>query len=172
LNAVLTPTAGVLLLTQEAFQPDFVQALVQALAQQPTWSNLPLVLLVDTPQPQRFQASLIARFGPDIPLTLLTRPVPSQTLVSVLQTNVWLRQRQYEVQRLLVELMQQNARLQESEDRLQALNATLEQQVETRTAQVRALAAELTMAEQEERRRISQILHDELQQQLYASKCA
>ncbi|MCE7985327.1 MAG: PAS domain S-box protein [Caldilinea sp. CFX5] len=50
---------------------------------------------------------------------------------------------------------------------LQHLNLTLEQQVETRTTQVRALASSLTMAEQEERRRISQILHDDLQQLLY-----
>ncbi|MCE7985329.1 MAG: PAS domain S-box protein [Caldilinea sp. CFX5] len=55
----------------------------------------------------------------------------------------------------------------QAEAALQHLNATLEQQVDTRTAQVRALASELTMAEQEERRRISQILHDDLQQLLY-----
>lgn len=54
-----------------------------------------------------------------------------------------------------------------AEEALQQLNATLEQQVETRTAQVQVLASTLTMAEQEERRRISQILHDDLQQQLY-----
>lgn len=54
-----------------------------------------------------------------------------------------------------------------AEAALQRLNATLEQQVDLRTAQVRALASELTMAEQEERRRISQILHDDLQQLLY-----
>ncbi len=36
-----------------------------------------------------------------------------------------------------------------------------------RTRQVRTLASTLTMAEQEERRRISQVLHDDLQQLLY-----
>ena len=35
---------------------------------------------------------------------------------------------------------------------------------------IRALASKLTMVEQEERRRISQILHDDLQQQLFAIK--
>ncbi|MDX1548223.1 MAG: chemotaxis protein CheB, partial [Rhodothermales bacterium] len=44
---------------------------------------------------------------------------------------------------------------------------TLEQRVEERTIQVRNLASRLTMAEQEERRRISRILHDDLQQRLY-----
>ena len=35
---------------------------------------------------------------------------------------------------------------------------------------IRSLASELTMAEQEERHRISQILHDDLQQRLFAIK--
>lgn len=55
----------------------------------------------------------------------------------------------------------------EAEAGLQRLNETLEERVAERTTQVRALASTLTLAEQEERRRISQILHDDLQQQLY-----
>ncbi len=55
----------------------------------------------------------------------------------------------------------------QAETALHQLNATLEEQVTQRTAQVRALASTLTLAEQEERRRIAQILHDDLQQQLY-----
>jgi two-component system, chemotaxis family, CheB/CheR fusion protein len=48
-----------------------------------------------------------------------------------------------------------------------ALNEVLEEQVRERTREVETLAAQLTMAEQEERDRIAQILHDDLQQQLY-----
>lgn len=44
----------------------------------------------------------------------------------------------------------------------------LEGDVAARTDQIRALATDLTVAEQRERGRISQLLHDELQQQLYA----
>lgn len=54
-----------------------------------------------------------------------------------------------------------------AEAALQSLNATLEQRIDMRTTQVRALASELTRAEQGERRRISQVLHDDLQQLLY-----
>ena len=44
----------------------------------------------------------------------------------------------------------------------------LEGDVAFRTQQARALASDLVLAEQRERARISQLLHDELQQQLYA----
>jgi PAS domain S-box-containing protein len=58
----------------------------------------------------------------------------------------------------------------QAEEALRQLNETLEERVQERTQQVRGLVAQLTMAEQEERRRISQILHDDLQQLLSAIK--
>lgn len=51
-----------------------------------------------------------------------------------------------------------------AEESLRKANEALEERVR----QVRELARRLTMTEQEERRRISQILHDDLQQLLYA----
>ena len=53
-----------------------------------------------------------------------------------------------------------------AEEEVRYLNATLEEQVSRRTEQVRHLSARLTRAEQEERRRIALVLHDDLQQQL------
>lgn len=64
--------------------------------------------------------------------------------------------------------------LRQSQDRLRALNETLEHRVAERTQelaaknrQVRRLATALTLAEQEERRRISMLLHNHLQQLLF-----
>ncbi|MDW5377900.1 chemotaxis protein CheB [Halomonas sp. HP20-15] len=54
-----------------------------------------------------------------------------------------------------------------AERALKEVNETLESRVLERTQQVRDLASKLTMAEQEERRRVSQVLHDDLQQLLY-----
>ncbi len=72
-------------------------------------------------------------------------------------------------------VLRDNTRRKETEDQLHDLNEHLEQRVTERTREVtaqreqlRGLAARLTMAEQEERHRISQILHDDLQQMLYA----
>ena len=53
------------------------------------------------------------------------------------------------------------------QEQLRQLNQTLERRVEERTRQVRTMASRLTMAEQAERRRIAQLLHDDLQQLLY-----
>jgi len=67
--------------------------------------------------------------------------------------------------------------LKQTEERLRLLNETLEQQVAQRTAesnrraaQLRTMVAELSQAEQRERRRLSQVLHDHLQQILVAAR--
>ena len=65
-------------------------------------------------------------------------------------------------------LLRDNTDRRIAQDRLRELNESLETRVKERTRQVRVLASTLTMAEQEERRRISQILHDDLQQLLYS----
>jgi two-component system CheB/CheR fusion protein len=56
------------------------------------------------------------------------------------------------------------------EMRLKALNETLEQRVEQRTEQVRDLASELIVTEQRVRQRISQVLHADLQQLIFATQ--
>ncbi len=55
----------------------------------------------------------------------------------------------------------------EERARLAELNETLEERVRMRTEQVQALSRSLTLAEQRERRRLSRVLHDDLQQLLF-----
>lgn len=57
--------------------------------------------------------------------------------------------------------------LKAAQEEMHRLNETLERRVEERTSQVRALSAALALAERRERRRISYILHEDLQQILF-----
>lgn len=56
----------------------------------------------------------------------------------------------------------------QAEQAQQDANEILERRVEERTAQLRELASRLTLAEQDARRRVGRLLHDDLQQQLYS----
>ena len=65
-------------------------------------------------------------------------------------------------------ILRDNTRRKRAEDLLRELNETLERRVREQTGRVRALASRLATAEQEERRRLAHVLHDDLQQHLHA----
>lgn len=67
-------------------------------------------------------------------------------------------------------LEKQKIELENSQQELQKLTASLEQQIERRTTQVRELAKALTLAEQRQRQQLSNVLHEDLQQTLFATK--
>lgn len=82
-----------------------------------------------------------------------------------------------ELQAVVEAFNQTAASRQQAEQTLKDLNETLERRVAERTAeaehratQLRAMAAELSQTEERERRRLAQMLHDDLQQLLAATK--
>jgi signal transduction histidine kinase len=87
------------------------------------------------------------------------------------------KQAEAEFQRVQADLLEANHELQAATKELQVSNETLEARVEARTAdlkqrtaQLQALAGELTRAEESERRRVAQVIHDQLQQLLVAAR--
>lgn len=90
-----------------------------------------------------------------------------QDAVGKYKEGLWLDVRISPMPEGLITIWHDVTTWQQAQSELRNLNDTLEERVVQRTKQVRELASTLTMAEQEERRRISQILHDDLQQLLY-----
>ena len=145
---------GVLVLTSEAVRdPGAARALRIAVGAQPSWSDVPVVLLAEGGLASGEAARLLGNVGVRQTAAVLERPVSSASLVGTVHLAMLARRRQLEVRDLVA--------------RLEEANATLEARVEARTREVRRLASELTLAEQEERRRIAYLLHDDLQQRLY-----
>ena len=130
----LVETAGAVLLTEEALLTADRHGLARWLADQPAWSDMPFILLTRQGgglERNSGAARLSTLLGN---ATFLERPFHPTTLISLVQTALRGRRRQYEARSRLEDLRA-------SEERLRDLNATLEQRVAEEVDE-RALAEE------------------------------
>jgi signal transduction histidine kinase len=158
----ITDRAGALLLTEEALEPVQGSLLLDALKAQPPWSELPLIILTSGGESRRAGLLNLAAAAAGT-VTLLERPISTLTLIRSVQVALRSRRRQYQVRDLVTQLAN--------------LNDTLEQRVAKRTAEaveqaqkLRLLSAQLSLAQEAERRRIGEMLHEDLQQLLVAAR--
>jgi signal transduction histidine kinase len=86
--------AAALLLTSEALSSNDIGLLVSYLEGQPSWSDLPIVLLVRSGFPSVKLEGVLPSLGN---VTLLERPAAMRSVVSAIQTAVRGRQRQYQI---------------------------------------------------------------------------
>ncbi len=99
----LASGAGAIIITEEALGPDSAAMLMAVLADQPPWSEIPLIILTAA-------LSLEAKAHPFDGLvrrtnvTLVDRPVRIKSLLSAAQSALRSRQRQYEVRDLMQQL--------------------------------------------------------------------
>ena len=155
-------SSGALLLTEEALESAQGSLLLDVLKAQPPWSELPLIILTSGGESRRAGLLNLAAAAAGS-VTLLERPISTLTLMRSVQVALRSRRRQYQVRDLVSQLAN--------------LNQTLEQRVAKRTAEaveqaqkLRLLSAELSLAEEAERRRIAEMLHEDLQQLLVAAR--
>ncbi|MBC7467214.1 MAG: response regulator [Bdellovibrio sp.] len=92
---------GVLLVSKEAISYDAVIKLSGALNAQPTWSNIPVVVLLNEQDFAKRNDSTFKLLKTLRNLTFLERPVPMSTVKSVVQAALAERKRQFEVHDLL-----------------------------------------------------------------------
>ncbi|HWE95980.1 MAG TPA: ATP-binding protein [Tepidisphaeraceae bacterium] len=94
--------AGAVLLTEEALGPAGEAALVDVLAAQRTWSDVPVLLLLAPGERAVSRASrAVQALRSAGNVTVFVRPVPALALVTAAQAAVRARKRQYEVRDLL-----------------------------------------------------------------------
>jgi signal transduction histidine kinase len=96
--------AGALLVAEEAVAGTGLARLTDALADEPAWSDLPVLILLAPGGRRDPRRPVPSRFDPLRNVTLLDRPVRVAALVSTLQAALRARRRQYEVRDLMAEL--------------------------------------------------------------------
>lgn len=90
---------GAVITTVEALTRPGVDALLAVLATQPSWSDLPILLLLASSATP--STTTLGSLTSSMNLTVLQRPIPAFTLVSAIQAALRARRRQYEVRALL-----------------------------------------------------------------------
>jgi signal transduction histidine kinase len=143
LLAAMTHGVGVALVAEEALQSAHYPALIRWIEQQPPWSDLPIVLIAHrgggierNPTARRMAAALGN-------VTFLERPFHPTTLVSIIETALRGRRRQYEARERI--------------ETIRAAEALLERRVEERTAELESANRQLA-GQIAERERVETVL--------------
>lgn len=89
--------AGAALVSEEALTSEALRCLVEALRQQPAWSDFPLVILTSATSTTPANLGTLRSLGEVGNMTLIERPTRVITLVSAIQSALRARRRQYQV---------------------------------------------------------------------------
>ncbi len=152
LAAAIKDDVGFVLLTEDAVRGGDLKPLIERLAVQPAWSDLPFVLITDHgggPERNPLAAAWIEALGN---VSFLERPFHPTTLHSIARATMKGRRRQHEARVLL-------HNLRDGELRLQQLNDQLERRVRERTAQLQRAHDELLATIAERERTAEQLRH-------------
>jgi signal transduction histidine kinase/ActR/RegA family two-component response regulator len=142
LAAVIREGCAVVLVTEEALRTTDLRPLVAVIADQPAWSDLPFVVFASQNQSDRIVAA--TRYtGLLGNVTFLERPFHPTTLLSMVQSALRTRDRQYQARAHLEERTRREAALHETQAELLQHRAELESLVSARTAALERANARL-----------------------------
>jgi PAS domain S-box-containing protein len=127
---------GMIFLTGEALTADALRCLVESLARQPAWSDIPLVVLTSGGGETPANTELLAALSETCNVTLIERPVRLMTLMSAVRSALRARQRQYDVR----EHLAAERRAKEALERIEAAVRESERQLRTLVNAVPLLA--------------------------------
>jgi signal transduction histidine kinase len=127
---------GALLVAEEALSPEHAPLLLVFLQEQPSWSDVPLLLITSGGEAPQTSLRTFTSLSASGNITLLERPFRLITLVSAVQVALRARHRQYQVRRLLEQHTIDQAQLREHAQKL-------EERVAERTARLAETISEL-----------------------------
>jgi signal transduction histidine kinase len=171
----------VILLTEEALVSSSLRAMQRTLRKQEPWSDIPFILLASAgATPSRGATGFMSKLAGDANISILERPVRVPTIISVLRTAKRARNRQRQVQGLLLQEKESASKLRSARDQLEQrvqdrtselsrINRELNREIKERNraeGELRSLAAKVLKIQDDERRRIARDLHDGVGQTL------
>ncbi len=101
LLAAFTESAGAVLIAEEAIRADSLKDFLEALEEQPVWSDLPVLIFSSH---GRNAENLLQTLGSRVNVTIIERPIRITMLVSAVRGALRARQRQYQTRDLLLQL--------------------------------------------------------------------
>jgi len=113
--------AATILLAEEALTDEARARISAALADEPTWSDLPLLLITSHVRNRENLWCLLEGLRGTVHVTLLERPLHVATLVSAVRVAIEARKRQYQVRDELIARRHAEEALRDSEHRYRAL---------------------------------------------------
>lgn len=122
LCSAIAEGAAAIILSEEALVPSATQRLIAVLDEQPSWSDLPIIISAVEHESILEGRGALGPLGTRGNVTLLDRPVHVRTLVSTVKTAMRARHRQYETRELLRQLSSSEANEREARARAEEMS--------------------------------------------------
>ena len=141
--AVFGTQMETLIITEEALTADARAVLLDCLARQPAWSDVPVIVLAGRRGPSDVLSPQLEELTTRANVTILERPVRVATLVTTLRAARRARRRQLEVRQYLEERRAAEETLRESERRLRLAREQAEEANRVKTEFLAVMSHEL-----------------------------